>query len=160
MAPRQTRSGIDGKMTLTASDKRMKLHILGICGTFMGGIAALARELGHEVEGSDANIYPPMSDQLVGLRIALKQGYEPAHLGSADPARRPDLVIVGNAMSRGNPAVEYLLAPRLPYVSGPQWIGENVLASRRVFAVAGTHGKTTTTAMLAWILECAGRAPG
>ncbi|HXR64119.1 MAG TPA: UDP-N-acetylmuramate:L-alanyl-gamma-D-glutamyl-meso-diaminopimelate ligase [Rudaea sp.] len=138
----------------------MKLHILGICGTFMGGVAALARELGHTVEGSDQNIYPPMSEQLAALGITLKQGYRAEHLGSADPAQAPDLVVVGNAMSRGNAAVEYLLNARLPYVSGPQWIGENVLASRRVFAVAGTHGKTTTTAMLAWMLEAAGRAPG
>jgi len=138
----------------------MKLHILGICGTFMGGVAALARELGHTVEGSDANIYPPMSDQLRALGIALKPGYAAAHLGAEDPAAAPDLVIVGNALSRGNPAIEYMLDARLPYVSGPQWIGDNVLAPRRVVAVAGTHGKTTTTAMLAWILECAGRAPG
>jgi UDP-N-acetylmuramate: L-alanyl-gamma-D-glutamyl-meso-diaminopimelate ligase len=133
----------------------MKLHILGICGTFMGGVAALARELGHDVEGSDANIYPPMSDQLAALGIALKSGYRAEHL---DPP--PDLVVVGNALSRGNPAIEYMLAARLPYISGPQWIGEHVLTSRRVFAVAGTHGKTTTTAMLAWILEACGRKPG
>jgi UDP-N-acetylmuramate: L-alanyl-gamma-D-glutamyl-meso-diaminopimelate ligase len=138
----------------------MKLHILGICGTFMGGVAALARELGHTVEGSDQNIYPPMSDQLAALGITLKSGYTPEHLGSADPTAAPDLVVVGNAMSRGNAAVEYMLNARLPYVSGPQWIGENVLASRRVFAVAGTHGKTTTTAMLAWILEACGKSPG
>ncbi|MBS0590067.1 MAG: UDP-N-acetylmuramate:L-alanyl-gamma-D-glutamyl-meso-diaminopimelate ligase, partial [Proteobacteria bacterium] len=97
----------------------MKLHILGIAGTFMGGVAALARELGHDVEGSDANIYPPMSDQLAALGIALKQGYRAEHLGSQDATQRPDLVIVGNALSRGNPAVEYLLDARLPYVSGP-----------------------------------------
>ncbi|MDR3386280.1 MAG: UDP-N-acetylmuramate:L-alanyl-gamma-D-glutamyl-meso-diaminopimelate ligase, partial [Rudaea sp.] len=133
----------------------MKLHILGICGTFMGGVAALARELGHSVEGSDANIYPPMSDQLAALGIQLKSGYVAAHL---DPA--PDLVVVGNALSRGNPAIESMLDVRLPYVSGPQWIGDNVLASRHVFAVAGTHGKTTTTSMLAWILEACGREPG
>jgi len=133
----------------------MKLHILGICGTFMGGVAVLARELGHCVEGSDQNIYPPMSTQLEELGIALKPGYRPENL---DPP--PDLVIVGNAMTRGNPAIEHMLDARLPYVSGPQWIGDNVLASRRVFAVAGTHGKTTTTAMLAWILEACGRAPG
>ncbi|HEY2395920.1 MAG TPA: Mur ligase family protein [Rudaea sp.] len=138
----------------------MKLHILGIGGTFMGGVAALARELGHTVEGSDQNIYPPMSDQLAALGITLKQGYRAEHLGADDPAQAPDLVVVGNAMSRGNAAIEYLLNARLPYISGPQWIGENALASRRVFAVAGTHGKTTTTAMLAWILEAAGRAPG
>src|SRR5512135_3925141 len=133
----------------------MKLHILGICGTFMGGVAVLARELGHAVEGSDQNIYPPMSTQLEQLGIALKPGYRAENL-----APPPDLVIVGNAMSRGNPAVEYMLDARLPYISGPQWIGDNVLASRRVFAVAGTHGKTTTTAMLAWILEACGHAPG
>jgi UDP-N-acetylmuramate: L-alanyl-gamma-D-glutamyl-meso-diaminopimelate ligase len=135
----------------------MKLHILGIAGTFMGGVAALARELGHKVEGSDQNIYPPMSDQLAALGIALKQGYRAEHLQSANA---PDLVIVGNALSRGNPAIEYLLNARLPYVSGPQWIGDALLRERRVFAVAGTHGKTTTTAMLAWILEAGGRAPG
>ena len=138
----------------------MKIHILGICGTFMGGVAALARELGETVEGSDANIYPPMSDQLAALGVALKSGYRAEHLGSDDARQAPDLVIVGNALSRGNAAIEYLLDARLPYVSGPQWIGEHVLATRRVFAVAGTHGKTTTTAMLAWILDACGRAPG
>jgi UDP-N-acetylmuramate: L-alanyl-gamma-D-glutamyl-meso-diaminopimelate ligase len=133
----------------------MKLHILGICGTFMGGVAALARELGREVEGSDANIYPPMSDQLAALGITLKPGYKATHL---DPA--PDLVVVGNALSRGNPAIEFMLDAQLTYVSGPQWVGEHILAARRVFAVAGTHGKTTTTAMLAWILQACGRQPG
>jgi len=141
-------------------NRAMKLHILGICGTFMGGVAALARELGFEVEGSDQNIYPPMSDQLAALGITLKSGYRAEHLGSENLAAAPDLVIVGNALSRGNPAIEYMLDARLPYVSGPQWIGDNILAQRRVFAVAGTHGKTTTTAMLAWILEACGRAPG
>ncbi|MHB8679586.1 MAG: UDP-N-acetylmuramate:L-alanyl-gamma-D-glutamyl-meso-diaminopimelate ligase [Rudaea sp.] len=134
----------------------MRLYILGICGTFMGGVAALARELGHEVAGCDANIYPPMSDQLQALGIRLDSGYRAEHLD----ASKYDLVIVGNALSRGNPIVERLLDARIPYVSGPQWIGENVLASRHVFAVAGTHGKTTTTAMLAWILETCGRNPG
>jgi len=138
----------------------MKLHILGICGTFMGGIAALARELGHEVEGSDQNIYPPMSEQLAALGITLKSGYRAEHLDSTDPAQAPDLVIVGNALSRGNPAIEHVLDARLPYISGPQWIGDQLLAQRHVFAVAGTHGKTTTTAMLAWILEACGHAPG
>ncbi|MGN6518984.1 MAG: UDP-N-acetylmuramate:L-alanyl-gamma-D-glutamyl-meso-diaminopimelate ligase [Dokdonella sp.] len=133
----------------------MKLHILGICGTFMGGIAALARELGHEVEGSDANVYPPMSTQLERLGVALKPGYAADHL-----VPPPDVVVVGNAMTRGNAAVEHMLDERLCYVSGPQWLGETVLAERRVLAVAGTHGKTTTTSLLAWILECAGRAPG
>ncbi|HET7359857.1 MAG TPA: Mur ligase domain-containing protein, partial [Rhodanobacteraceae bacterium] len=116
----------------------MRLHILGICGTFMGGLAALARELGHRVEGSDANVYPPMSTQLEALGIALQSGYAAQHLQPA-----PDLVVVGNAMTRGNAAVEYMLDARLPYVSGPQWLGENVLASRDVLVVAGTHGKTT-----------------
>jgi UDP-N-acetylmuramate: L-alanyl-gamma-D-glutamyl-meso-diaminopimelate ligase len=133
----------------------LKLHILGICGTFMGGIAALARELGHEVEGSDANVYPPMSTQLENLGIVLKQGYRAENLQPA-----PDLVVVGNALSRGNPAIEHVLDARLRYVSGPQWLGETLLADRRVLAVAGTHGKTTTTSLLAWILESAGRDPG
>ena len=133
----------------------MKLHILGICGTFMGGIAALARELGHEVDGSDTSVYPPMSTQLEALGIELRKGYLAEHL---EPA--PDLVIVGNALSRGNPAIEHLLDARLPYISGPQWLGEQLLAERRVLAVAGTHGKTTTTSLLAWLLEAAGREPG
>ncbi len=133
----------------------MRLHILGICGTFMGGAAALARELGHEVEGSDANVYPPMSDQLQALGIELRQGYRAAHL---EPA--PDLVIVGNAMKRGMEAVEYMLDEGLPYTSGPQWLGEHVLAGREVLAVAGTHGKTTTSSLLAHLLESAGRSPG
>jgi len=133
----------------------LKLHILGICGTFMGGIAALARELGHAVEGSDANVYPPMSTQLERLGIVLKRGYAAENLVPS-----PDLVVVGNAMTRGNAAVEHMLDERLRYVSGPQWLGETVLATRRVLAVAGTHGKTTTTSLLAWILEAAGRDPG
>jgi len=133
----------------------MRLHILGICGTFMGGIAALARELGHEVTGSDASVYPPMSDQLRALGITLQEGYAAEHLQPA-----PDLVIVGNALSRGNPAVEYMLEARLPYISGPQWLGENVLDHRTVLAVAGTHGKTTTTSLLAHLLESAERDPG
>ncbi|HET9190285.1 MAG TPA: UDP-N-acetylmuramate:L-alanyl-gamma-D-glutamyl-meso-diaminopimelate ligase, partial [Rudaea sp.] len=134
----------------------MKLYILGICGTFMGGVAALARELDHDVAGCDANIYPPMSDQLAALGVRLDSGYRAEHLDAA----KPDLVVVGNALSRGNPIVERLLDSRSAYISGPQWIGENVLASRHVFAVAGTHGKTTTTAMLAWMLESCGRNPG
>ncbi|MDW2982886.1 MAG: UDP-N-acetylmuramate:L-alanyl-gamma-D-glutamyl-meso-diaminopimelate ligase [Rhodanobacter sp.] len=133
----------------------MRLHILGICGTFMGGVAALARELGHTVEGSDANVYPPMSTQLEALGIGLMSGYAAEHLQPA-----PDLVVVGNAMSRGNPAVEYMLDARLRYVSGPQWLGETVLADRDVLAVAGTHGKTTTTSLLAHLLESASMAPG
>ncbi len=133
----------------------MHLHILGICGTFMGGIAAIAKAMGHQVTGSDANVYPPMSTQLEQLGITLTQGYDPAQL---DPA--PDLVIIGNAMSRGNPAVEHVLNRNIPYTSGPQWLAEHVLQSRWVLAVAGTHGKTTTTSMLAWILEDAGLNPG
>ena len=133
----------------------MRLHILGICGTFMGGVAALARELGLAVDGSDANVYPPMSTQLESLGIELMTGFAATHLQPP-----PDLVVVGNAMSRGNPAVEYMLDQRLPYISGPQWLGEMVLADRGVLAVAGTHGKTTTTSLLAHLLESAGMAPG
>ncbi|MEO8777120.1 MAG: Mur ligase domain-containing protein, partial [Rhodanobacter sp.] len=133
----------------------MRLHILGICGTFMGGVAALARELGLAVEGSDTNVYPPMSTQLESLGIELMVGFAASHLQPP-----PDLVVVGNALSRGNPAVEYMLNQRLPYISGPQWLGETVLADRDVLAVAGTHGKTTTTSLLAHLLESAGMAPG
>ncbi len=133
----------------------MRIHILGICGTFMGGIAALARELGLEVEGSDANVYPPMSTQLEALGIALKSGYRAEHLQPP-----PDRIVVGNALSRGNPAIEYLLDTGLDYVSGPQWLGETVLRGRNVLAVAGTHGKTTTASLLAHLLESAGLAPG
>ncbi|MCB1785274.1 MAG: UDP-N-acetylmuramate:L-alanyl-gamma-D-glutamyl-meso-diaminopimelate ligase [Gammaproteobacteria bacterium] len=133
----------------------MKIHILGICGTFMGGIALIARSLGHEVSGSDSNVYPPMSTQLEAAGIRLNSGYEPEHL---DPP--PDQVVVGNAMSRGNPAVEFMLERGLRYISGPQWLAENVLQDRWVLAVAGTHGKTTTASMLAWILEHAGLSPG
>jgi UDP-N-acetylmuramate: L-alanyl-gamma-D-glutamyl-meso-diaminopimelate ligase len=133
----------------------MHLHILGICGTFMGGLALLARELGHRVTGSDANVYPPMSTQLEAAGIGLMEGYEAGHL---DPA--PDLVVVGNAMKRGMPAVEYMLDAGLRYVSGPQWLGEHLLHDRHVLAVAGTHGKTTTASMLAWLLQDAGLAPG
>lgn len=133
----------------------MHIHILGICGTFMGGLAMLARELGHTVTGSDANVYPPMSTQLEAQGITLMEGYDPAHL---DPA--PDMVVVGNAMSRGNPAVEYLLDRGLPYTSGPQWLSDHVLQGRWVLACSGTHGKTTTSSMLAWILEDCGYQPG
>ena len=138
----------------------MRLHILGICGTFMGGLAALARELGLAVEGSDASVYPPMSTQLEALGIALMPGYAAEHLQPSPGRPAPDLVLVGNAMSRGNPAVEYLLDQRLRYTSGPQWLGDTVLAGRDVLAVAGTHGKTTTSSLLAHLLEQAGRAPG
>ena len=130
----------------------MRMHILGICGTFMGGVAALARELGHTVEGSDANVYPPMSTQLEALGIELMRGYAAEHLQPA-----PDLVVVGNAMTRGNPAVEYMLDAQLRYISGPQWLGETLLADRDVLAVAGTHGKTTTTSLLAHLLEHASK---
>lgn len=131
------------------------IHILGICGTFMGGIALLARELGYRVTGSDASVYPPMSTQLRDAGIDLMEGYLPEHL---DP--RPDCVVVGNAMTRGNPLVEHLLNAGLPYTSGPQWLAEHVLQGKWVLAVSGTHGKTTTSSMLAWILEYAGMAPG
>jgi UDP-N-acetylmuramate: L-alanyl-gamma-D-glutamyl-meso-diaminopimelate ligase len=133
----------------------MHIHILGICGTFMGGIALLAREQGVEVSGSDANVYPPMSTQLAGAGIELQSGYAAAHL---EPA--PDCAVIGNAMSRGNPAVEHVLNRGMAYTSGPQWLAEHVLRDRWVLAVAGTHGKTTTASMLAWILEYAGLEPG
>ena len=133
----------------------MHIHILGICGTFMGSLALLAKELGHRVTGSDANVYPPMSTQLEEQGIELMHGYHVEHLQPA-----PDLVVVGNALSRGNPAVEYVLNTGLAYVSGPQWLAEHVLQGRWVLAVAGTHGKTTTSSMLAWILEYAGMQPG
>ena len=133
----------------------MKIHILGICGTFMGGIARLAQQLGHQVAGSDRNVYPPMSEELAKLGIEVRQGYEPDRL---DPG--PDLVIVGNALSRGNRSVEYVLSEKIPYLSGPQWLAENVLPGRTVFAVSGTHGKTTTSSILAWILHSAQRNPG
>ena len=133
----------------------MKLHILGICGTFMGGVAALARELGHAVDGSDQNVYPPMSTQLEQLGIGLSQGYDPASI-SADT----DVVVVGNALSRGNAAVEHVLDRGLAYTSGAEWLREHVLPGRTSLAVAGTHGKTTTTSILACRLEAAGRQPG
>ncbi len=133
----------------------MHIHILGIGGTFMGGVALLARELGHRVTGSDAKVYPPMSTQLESQGITLMEGYDPAHL-----VPTPDLVIIGNALSRGNAAVEAVLDQGLRYTSGAQWVAEQVLADRWVLAVAGTHGKTTTTGMLAWILEYANLKPG
>jgi len=133
----------------------MHIHILGVCGTFMGSLAQLAKALDHRVTGSDANVYPPMSTQLEQAGIELMQGFDPAHLQPA-----PDLVIIGNAMSRGNPAVEYVLNQGIAYTSGPQWLRDHVLQGKWVLAVAGTHGKTTTSSMLAWILEYAGMAPG
>ncbi len=134
----------------------MRIHILGIGGTFMGSVALLARDLGHEVTGSDAKVYPPMSTQLAAQGIRLMEGYEVTHLDSV----KPDLVIIGNALSRGNALVETVLDRGLRYTSGPQWIAENVLPGRWVLAVAGTHGKTTTAGMLAWILDYAKLSPG
>ncbi|MBK5144226.1 UDP-N-acetylmuramate:L-alanyl-gamma-D-glutamyl-meso-diaminopimelate ligase [Budviciaceae bacterium BWR-B9] len=133
----------------------MHIHILGICGTFMGGIAMLARALGHQVTGSDANVYPPMSTLLEKQGIDLIQGYSPSQLSP-----RPDLVIIGNAMGRGNPCVETVLEEGIPYTSGPQWLHDNVLRDRWVVAIAGTHGKTTTAGMATWILESCGYKPG
>jgi len=133
----------------------MHLHILGICGTFMGGIAQLAQAMGHRVTGSDSNVYPPMSTQLEASGIGLYQGYDTAQF---DP--EPDIVVIGNALSRGNPAVEYVLARGLRYTSGPQWLAEHVLHDRWVLAVSGTHGKTTTSSLLAWILEYNELHPG
>ncbi|AGH82118.1 UDP-N-acetylmuramate [Psychromonas sp. CNPT3] len=133
----------------------MHIHILGICGTFMGGIAIIAKSLGHKVTGSDKNVYPPMSTQLEEQGIELIQGFDPSQLDC-----KPDMVIIGNAMSRGNPCVEEILDKQMPYISGPQWLLENVLKERWVLAVAGTHGKTSTASMLAWILEYANMKPG
>lgn len=133
----------------------MHVHILGICGSFMGGIAAIAKSLGHKVTGSDKNVYPPMSTQLEALGIELTEGYCKSQF---DPA--PDMVVIGNAMSRGNPAVEYVLNRNLPYTSGPQWLLDNLLKDRWVIGLSGTHGKTTTSSMVAWILEHAGLNPG
>ncbi|MGO1500568.1 MAG: UDP-N-acetylmuramate:L-alanyl-gamma-D-glutamyl-meso-diaminopimelate ligase [Marinobacter sp.] len=133
----------------------MHIHILGICGTFMGSLAVLARELGHTVTGSDQGVYPPMSTQLEAQGISLMHGFSSEHL---EP--KPDLVLIGNAMSRGNPEVEAVLNRNIDYMSGPEWLAREVLRHRWVLAVAGTHGKTTTTAMLLWILDQAGLAPG
>ena len=133
----------------------MHLHILGICGTFMGGIAALARAAGHRVTGSDRNVYPPMSTQLAALGIDVIEGYEPDQLKLA-----PDVFVVGNVMSRGNALVEAILDSGRPYESGPEWLARNVLQDRWVLGVAGTHGKTTTSSLLTWILEHAGLQPG
>ena len=133
----------------------MHVHILGICGTFMGGVAALATAAGHRVTGCDAAVYPPMSTQLKQLGIEIHEGFD---AGQLEPA--PDCVVVGNVMSRGKEVVEAMLDAGLPYTSGPQWLAEHVLASRHVLAISGTHGKTTTASMLAWILEDAGLSPG
>jgi UDP-N-acetylmuramate: L-alanyl-gamma-D-glutamyl-meso-diaminopimelate ligase len=136
----------------------MHLHILGICGTFMGGIAAIARAAGHTVTGCDANVYPPMSTQLASLGIALTEGYDAAQLEGV--AKSANVFVVGNAISRGNPLLEAILDSGRPYTSGPQWLAETVLRDKWVLAVGGTHGKTTTTALLAWILDRAGLDPG
>ena len=141
----------------------MHIHILGVCGTFMGGLAALAREAGHKVTGCDSGVYPPMSDQLRALGIDLIEGF-----GADQLSLQPDMFVVGNVVSRARlsdgsakfPLIEAILDAGLPYTSGPQWLAEHVLQGRHVIAVAGTHGKTTTTAMVAWILECAGLQPG
>ncbi len=133
----------------------MHIHILGICGTFMGGIAALAKAAGHTVTGCDANVYPPMSTQLEAQGIRLIEGFDADQL-----SLKPDVFVIGNVVARGNALMEEILNRGLPYISGPQWLAENVLRGRWVLAVAGTHGKTTTSAMLAWILEHAGLAPG
>jgi UDP-N-acetylmuramate: L-alanyl-gamma-D-glutamyl-meso-diaminopimelate ligase len=133
----------------------MHIHILGICGTFMGGIAVLAKAAGHKVTGCDANVYPPMSTQLEAQGIALIQGF-----GPEQTKLNPDIYVIGNVVTRGNPLMEEILNQGLPYISGPQWLAENVLQGKWVLAVAGTHGKTTTASMLAWVLEYAGLAPG
>jgi len=133
----------------------MHIHILGICGTFMGGVAVIAKQAGHTVTGCDANVYPPMSSQLEAQGIGLTEGWDPSQT-----ELKPDLFVIGNVVSRGNPLMEEILNQGLPYVSGPQWLAENVLRNNWVLAVAGTHGKTTTSAMLAWILEYAGLNPG
>jgi UDP-N-acetylmuramate: L-alanyl-gamma-D-glutamyl-meso-diaminopimelate ligase len=133
----------------------MRLHILGICGTFMSGIALIARQQGHDVSGSDMNVYPPMSTQLANQGIKLMEGYDPAHID-----KDVDCVIIGNVIRRGNPAMEYVLSMGIPYISGPEWLAQHVLCDRWVLAVSGTHGKTTTTSLLTWILEQAGYEPG
>ena len=133
----------------------MHIHILGICGTFMGGLAVLARASGFKVTGCDANVYPPMSTQLISQGIELMEGYAPQQI-----QLKPDLFVIGNAITRGNPLMEEILNRNLPYTSGPQWLSEHILRNKWVLAVAGTHGKTTTSSMLAWILECAGLTPG
>jgi len=133
----------------------MHIHILGICGTFMGGIAVLAKAAGYKVTGCDANVYPPMSTQLEAQGVELIEGFDPSQT-----ALNPDIYVIGNVVSRGNPLMEAILNQGLPYISGPQWLAENVLQGKWVLAVAGTHGKTTTSSMLAWILDYAGLAPG
>ena len=143
------------KPEASVPDSTMHIHILGICGTFMGGLAVLAKEAGHKVTGCDANVYPPMSTQLRAQGIELIEGF-----GTHQISLQPDLYVIGNVVSRGNPLMEAIMNRGLPYVSGPQWIGEHILQDKWVLAVAGTHGKTTTSSMLAWILEAAGYHPG
>src|SRR5215216_4662470 len=133
----------------------MHVHILGICGTFMGGIAAIAKAAGHRVTGCDTNVYPPMSEQLSALGIELIQGF-----GAEQAALKPDVWVIGNVVTRGNPLMEAILDGGGRYISGPQWLAEEILAGRHVLAVAGTHGKTTLSTMLAWILEEQGCQPG
>jgi UDP-N-acetylmuramate: L-alanyl-gamma-D-glutamyl-meso-diaminopimelate ligase len=135
--------------------KEKHIHILGICGTFMGGIAAIAKQSGYRVTGCDANVYPPMSTQLEGQGIELIEGF-----GVEQLSLNPDVFVIGNVVSRGNPLMEEILNRNLPYVSGPQWLADTLLRDKWVLGVAGTHGKTTTTSMLAWILEYAGMNPG
>src|SRR5450631_3390251 len=138
-----------------STDNLPTIHILGICGTFMGGIAALAKQAGHRVTGCDANVYPPMSTQLEAQGIELIEGF-----GVEQLDLKPDVFVIGNVVSRGNPLMEEILNRGLPYVSGPQWLADTLLRDKWVLAVAGTHGKTTTTSMLAWILDYAGLNPG
>ena len=146
---------LEKRVSKVGEEERMHIHILGICGTFMGGVAALARQAGHKVTGCDANVYPPMSDQLKALGIELIEGY-----GAEQLAVKPDVYVVGNVVKRGMPLMEAILNEGLPYTSGPQWLAEHVLAGRHVLGVAGTHGKTSTASMLLWILEYAGMEPG
>ena len=133
----------------------MHIHILGICGTFMGGLASLAKASGYRVTGCDTNVYPPMSTQLESIGIELIEGFD-----KKQTELKPDLYVIGNVVSRGNPLMEEIMNQGLPYISGPQWLYEAILKDKWVLAVAGTHGKTTTTSMLAWILEFNGYAPG
>jgi len=133
----------------------MHIHILGICGTFMAGVAAIAKVNGHHVTGCDKNVYPPMSTQLQQMEIELIEGYHAEQI-----LLKPDIYVIGNVISRGNPLMETILNKNLPFQSGPEWMYENILKNKWVMAVAGTHGKTTTTAMLSWILECSGYNPG
>src|SRR5690554_1774068 len=133
---------------------QMHLHILGICGTFMGGLALVARSAGHRVTGCDQGVYPPMSTQLAEQGIELVEGFSPDQI-----SLKPDLFVIGNVVTRGNPLMETILDQNLPYVSGPQWLGEHILSRQHVLAVAGTHGKTTTSSMLAWIAQSCGLSP-